>query len=211
VSQSFTGGLAEQAAGRRTLAAMDLRTWISTEHESLRERFERGIAGNVAPNRWRERAGDAGSSIAWLVLHAAWHEDLGMQSAVLGQPPLLAEWRERVGLAGVPPTTGLSESEQPGVTAALDLGALTGYAAAVHEATDAWVRGVDMGVLDDEPAGVSRLGELAGVAQQDVPWLYSIWAGKSIGWFVQWEAIGHRQGHLGEMTSVRSRLGLNPF
>ena len=28
---------------------------------------------------------------------------------------------------------------------------------------------------------------------------------------LQWEAIGHRINHLGEMVSVRSRLGLSPF
>jgi hypothetical protein len=38
-----------------------------------------------------------------------------------------------------------------------------------------------------------------------------MWDGKPTAWFVQWEAVGHVQGHLGEMISVRSRLGLSPF
>ena len=44
-----------------------------------------------------------------------------------------------------------------------------------------------------------------------VPWLYAMWRDKPGAWFVQWEAIGHVQGHVGEMISVRSRLGLSPF
>ena len=44
-----------------------------------------------------------------------------------------------------------------------------------------------------------------------MPWLYRMWAGKPTTWFVQWEAIGHRVNHLGEMVSVRNRLGLSPF
>jgi hypothetical protein len=38
-----------------------------------------------------------------------------------------------------------------------------------------------------------------------------MWKDKPVGWFAQWEAIGHRLNHLGEMVSVRSRLGLSPF
>jgi hypothetical protein len=60
------------------------------------------------------------------------------------------------------------------------------------------------------PTG-TRIAELAGVTPEAVPWLHSMWTGKPNAWFLQWEAIGHRQGHLGEMVSVRSRLGLSPF
>ena len=44
-----------------------------------------------------------------------------------------------------------------------------------------------------------------------MPWLYAMWSAKPASWFVQWEAIGHRVNHLGEMVSVRNRLGLSPF
>ena len=59
---------------------MELRSWIDAEHEGLRDRFAHAIAAHVPPARWRDRAGDCGSSIAWLVLHGAWHEDLAMQA-----------------------------------------------------------------------------------------------------------------------------------
>lgn len=198
---------------RRRLYAggVDLRAWITAEHEGLQDRFAHAIAANVPPAHWRERAGDGGSSIAWLVLHTAWHEDLAMHAAVQGVEPLLATWRADIGLAGFAPAGGLGEAEDPAITAATDLDALTAYAAAVHEATGGWLATADLADLPDVPPAGSRIAELAGVTVDAVPWLHSMWAGKPAGWFLQWEAIGHRQGHLGEMVSVRSRLGLSPF
>ena len=33
-----------------------------------------------------------------------------------------------------------------------------------------------------------------------MPWLHGMWQGKPAAWFVQWEAIGHVQNHVGEMV-----------
>ncbi len=38
-----------------------------------------------------------------------------------------------------------------------------------------------------------------------------MWEGKPASFFVSWEDIGHGLNHLGEMVSVRNRLGLSPF
>jgi hypothetical protein len=38
-----------------------------------------------------------------------------------------------------------------------------------------------------------------------------MWAGQPVSFFVQWEVVGHRLNHLGEMIAVRGRLGLSPF
>jgi hypothetical protein len=190
---------------------VELRSWIDAEHEGLRDRFAHAVVAHVPAARWRERAGDGGSSIAWLVLHGAWHEDLAMQTAVQGTEPLLARWRADVGLDGVAPSGGLGEAEDPAVTAAVELEALPAYAEAVHNATATWLAGADLAALADVPPAGARIAELAGVDPDAVPWLHSMWAGKPISWLLQWEAIGHRQGHLGEMVSVRSRLGLSPF
>ena len=51
---------------------------------------------------------------------------------------------------------------------------------------------------------------MGGVAYDDAPWLYAMWDGKPAAWFVRWELIGHAQGHVGEMVSVRDRLGFRP-
>jgi hypothetical protein len=190
---------------------VELRQWIGAEHDGLRERFATAIAPHVPPSRWRERAGTGGSSIAWLVLHTAWHEDLAVAAAVQGTEPRLVHWRADLGLDGEAPHAGLGEAEDEAVTAAVDLEALTAYAAAVHDATAEWLEQADLAAFDDVPPASTRIAELAGVTTDAVPWLHAMWTGKPVGWFVQWEAVGHRQGHLGEMVSVRGRLGLSPF
>jgi hypothetical protein len=195
----------------RTLGGMELREWITAEHSGLRARFGQSIAAHVPVARWRERAGAGGSSIAWLVLHTAWHEDLAMRAAVQGDHPLMATWRANLGLQKAAPADGLGEAEQEDVTAAVDLEALGAYAAAVHDGTTDWLVSADLTAFDDVPPAGARIADLADVTSDAVPWLHAMWNGKPTAWFVQWEAIGHVQGHLGEMISMRSRLGLSPF
>ena len=123
----------------------------------------------------------------------------------------MAGWRDRLGLGPWPAPAGLGEAEDPDVTAALDLDALDAYAGAVHEATGTWLDAVDLAELGGAPPAGRRISDLAGVSDAAVPWLHAMWEGKPSTWFVQWEAVGHPQGHLGEMVSLRSRLGLSPF
>ena len=61
------------------------------------------------------------------------------------------------------------------------------------------------------PDAAKGLGEIAGIDESAVPWLYKMWDGKPASFFVSWEDIGHGLNHLGEMVSVRNRLGLSPF
>jgi hypothetical protein len=190
---------------------MELREWITAEHDGLRSRFDQSVGAHVPADRWRERAGEGGSSIAWLMLHTAWHQDLAMRAAVQGTAPLMTTWRADLGLEKVAPAGGLGEAEQQDITAAVDLDALPAYAAAVHDDTATWLRGADLAALDDVPPAGARIADLADVTPDAVPWLHAMWDAKPAAWFLQWEAVGHRQGHLGEMISVRSRLGLSPF
>jgi hypothetical protein len=190
---------------------MDLRSWIVAEHDALVGRFETSIAAHVPRDRWTDRAGEGGSSIAFLVFHTTWHEDLAMAVAARRAAPLMVDHRERLGLGGLPEHRGLGEVEDTEVTERLELEALLTYADAVHRTTSEWLTTADLDGLDEpvEPAG--RLESLGGVDETQVPWLVGMWTGRPLGWFVQWEAMGHRQNHLGEMISVRSRLGLSPF
>ena len=116
-----------------------------------------------------------------------------------------------LGLADVPPSVGLGEAEQPELTAALDVDALLGYVRAVHDTTATWLATLTDDDLDIADAGGPDGLTRAGIAEADVPWLHRMWDAKPAAWFVQWEAIGHRVNHLGEMVSVRNRLGLSPF
>ena len=92
--------------GVRESSRVDLRHWILTDHASTATRFEQAIGAHVPVERWKERAGGDGASIAWLLFHLSYHQDLALNSVVLGRPPLLADHRDGLGLAGTRPTTG---------------------------------------------------------------------------------------------------------
>jgi len=189
---------------------VDVRDWIATEHRSVCDRFQQSVVAHVPLERWVDPAGVGGSSIAFLSFHVAYHDDLAINGVLRGQEPLLADWRQRLGLGGLPPHVGLAEAEPAELTEALDLAQLLRYTDAVSQSTASWIDTLDVAALDVPPDAVARLAA-AGVHEDAVPWLYSMWTGKPASWFVQWEAIGHKVNHVGEMVSVRNRLGLSPF
>jgi hypothetical protein len=191
---------------------VDLRTWIVGDLDAVRRRFLGAVAAHVPRERWREHVDDGGSSLAGLLLHVTVHQDLATRTAVEGSPPLFAERAPVLGLpAGASPLPSLQEAEEPSTTGAIDLDALETYAADVHAAALALVGRIEAAALDEIPPASDRLVELGGVARDDAPWLHDMWAGKPAAWFVQWELIGHAQGHVGEMVSVRDRMGYRPF
>ena len=64
--------------------------------------------------------------------------------------------------------------------------------------------------MDDRPDTTAAL-QAIGTPEDRFDWLYSMWDGKPAVWFLQWSAIGHGFNHLGELVSIRNRLGLSPF
>jgi hypothetical protein len=191
----------------RDTRSMELRDWIIGEHDSVRTRFDRSISAIVPPDRWRDPAGAGGSSISYLLFHATYHADLAIGPVLAGEPPRIDAWRERLGLDRIGSSVGLGETEHPAVSSVVDVDALVAYADAVHDATTTWVERGDLDAAVDGPAAL----ETSGVTADDVPWLHSMWSGQPAMFFLQWEAIGHRINHVGEMVSVRNRLGLSPF
>lgn len=187
---------------------MDLRRWVADDHDSLRQRFHASIAAVVPHELWRARPVGGGPSIAWLALHATHHQDLALNTAVRKHPPIVAGWWERLGLAGAAATVGLPEAEDPAVTQQLDVAALVAYVDAVNAATSDWITDMSVLALDSIPESSRRLERIAGIARDDLDWLHAMWDGKPVAWLVRWECIAHGHGHLGEMVSVRDRLGL---
>ena len=190
---------------------MDLLQWIVTEHDGVRARFVQSVRDIVPVERWKERPGNGGSSIAYLVFHAASHQDVALSSVVDGRAPLRVEWATRLGLAGVPNDLGLGETEVFELTDALALEHLDAYAEAVTERCRLILEQLDVESLDSVPDAAKGLRDLAGVAEEGAPWLFRMWDGKPTSFFVSWEDIGHGLNHLGEMVSVRNRMGLSPF
>jgi len=181
----------------------------------VQERFQFSVAGTVPTDRWKEPAGPGGASIAWLLFHTTFHEDLAVNAVIRNTPITLTTARAELGLAAFPSFSGLGETEQPELTSALDLAALATYAHDVHSTTQTWLAGVESEEFGSLLATTDAAGPVgldrAGIAEADVPWLYRMWDGKPPSFFLQWEAIGHRINHVGEMVSVRNRLGLSPF
>jgi hypothetical protein len=190
---------------------MDLRTWILADHEAIGTRFATTVADHVPRDRWRERAGEGGSSIASLLYHMALHEDLAITTVVGAEPPLLERHRDDLGLQGAAPQAGVGETEDPTLTDRIDLDALAVYWRHVRNHTVSWLATADLATLDDVPPASDRVARLAGLGDDEVPWLHRMWTDRPVHFFVRWEALGHPQGHLGEMISLRSRLGLSPF
>ena len=181
-----------------------------SEHDSVFDRMVRSVVEVVPSERWREAVGAGGASIAYLLYHVTYHADLAVNAVLGGGRPVMDTWRHRLGLSGVAAHVGLGENEEIDVTSSVDVDALVGYAVSVHESGTRLLEGIDTAALGDVPAAGAAL-ERVGVAEAAVPWLHAMWAGKPAAFFVQWEAIGHRINHVGEMVSVRNRLGLSPF
>jgi hypothetical protein len=187
----------------------DLRAWILEEHASAHARIEQGILAHVPVDRWRDRP--AGSScVAWLLFHLTYHADLALSTVVGGEAPLLAGHRARLGL-GADPHVGLGERDVRTASDALDPDALVAYWRAVRDANDARLRALDLAVLDEPSEARDRVISFAGLDPGEVPWLFGMWDGKPLRFFVQWEALGHVLNHVGELTGLRAMLGCSPF
>ena len=177
-------------------------------------RFESAIGRHVPVERWaRPDAEAAPRSLAWLLFHTTYHQDLALNTAIRNHEPLLVAHRNVLGLGDLPPAAGLTEAEDRDVTEALDLRSSQVYVEAVqppHRAVDREAQrdGTRFGPVEQLPAR----------AQRRHPGRTATWIGctrcgtasRSAG-CVQWECIGHGHAHVGEMVGVRNRLGLSPF
>ena len=123
-------------------------------------------------------------------------------------------WTDRLGLAD-DLWRGLAEGEDGELVDTLDPAAVEGYALAVLDGTRGWLDTADLGMLDHPPGdpGLDTDGALAalGAPEDRMGWLYDMWRGKPASFFLSWEAVGHGYNHLGELTSIRNRMGLSPF
>jgi hypothetical protein len=190
---------------------VDLQAWITAEHASLRDRLFEGVIGRVPMEHWSEQADGGGSSIAWLLLHIARHQDLAVGTAIRDRAPLFAAHRGALALDGAAAWAGLPEHEDRGISLAVDPQRLVDYVDAVFEATARWQHDVGAMALDTVPDATERLERLAGITAAEVDWLHRMWAGRPVWWLVQWPVVGHGNAHVGEATSVRNRLGFSPF
>lgn len=190
---------------------VDLQTWIEADYASIATRFNSAIAKHVPIERWKDVPPGGGSCIAGLLMHTTYHEDLAINTAIRNHAPLIDQHRTLLGIDHLSRAAGLSETEDRTLVEAVDLDQLRAYVSAVTDATTEWLNHLSMMALDSVPSASWQLEHKAGLATAGLEWLHSMWTDKAVSWFVQWECIGHRHGHLGEMIGIRGRLGLSPF
>ena len=190
-------------------ADMDLRTWIVNDLESLSNRLANTIFSVIPASRMSERVDDGGVVATYVAWHTARHHDLAVNGVIRGTDEVLVDWASRVGIDG-DTWRGLAEMEDLDLIPQLDPEAVEAYLLAVIENTRAWAADADVSVLDSVPDSAAALRRI-GTPIDRFDWLYGMWEGKPAPFFLSWEAVGHGYSHLGELTSIRNRMGLSPF
>jgi DinB superfamily len=189
---------------------MDLGAWLLDAHTDLRTRLFGSVVQHVPVERWHERADGGGSSITWLLLHLARHHDLALSTSIRDKDPIFLAHRDALGV-GASFGAGLTEREDRDVSAAVSAEPLITYVHAVFDASEKWLQHLSAMALDTIPDTPRRLEHRAGLDPELFPWLYQMWTGRPVHWFVQWPVLGHGNAHVGEAISVRNRMGLSPF
>lgn len=190
---------------------MDLQQFLLDAHADLRSRLFGSVIDHVPAERWHEQADGGGSSLTWLLLHMARHHDLALTTVIRNRQPIFFDRRDDLGLAGAGTAAGLPEKEDPAVSAAVSAAPLLAYVDEVFAASRRWLQRLSAMALASVPDTANRLTRKAFLDPAEVGWLYSMWNGHTVDWFVQWPILGHGQSHVGEAISVRNRLGLSPF
>ncbi len=194
-----------------TVGDMDLQAWLLDSHSDVRRRLFGSVVQHIPTSRWHEQVDGGGSSITWLLLHLARHQDLAIATVIRNKPPLFLAHASALGLVDAPLSSGIGESEQVEVSAAVPPEALAKYVIATFDATERWLRKVSAMSMAVVPDTRRRLHTKAQLDPNELDWLFGMWSGHTVDWFVQWPVIGHGQGHVGEAIAVRNRMGLSPF
>jgi hypothetical protein len=191
------------------MTVMDLRSWIVEDLSSLRNRLANGVYSIIPADRMTERVDGGGIAPVYVSWHVARHQDVAVNGVLRGTGEVVDEWTSRVGV-DADLWRGLAEAEDLDLVPELDPEAVGDYYLAVIDETRDWVSSGDLGLLDGVPDSTAALDRIE-TPRDRFDWLYSMWEGKPGFFFLAWEAIGHGYNHLGELTSMRNRMGLSPF
>ena len=194
-----------------TVRPVDLHEWMIKDLAAVRSKLFDSVVRLVHADRWHEQADGGGTTLAGLLFHVARHQDLAVNAVIRNHEPIFATHREALGLADARTAVGLAEQEDRAATALVSPAALLAYATEVFDGTAEWLSPLGSMALDIEPNTAYRLTHRAGLDADELPWLYSMWEGKALWWFVQWPVIGHGHAHVGEAIGLRNRMGLSPF
>jgi len=179
----------------------DLAQWLVEDLGDSVARLKGQVFGCVPPGRRKERADGGGKSIDWTAFHVSRHAALAL--AVVGASLPLHD------ADGLGTGAGLNESE-PGWACELDGATVEAETIATFMNVRSYLGQVDPATLTGEP-DVDPVLEASRLDRGEFGWLYAMWAGKPLAWFVRWPLTGHLTNHVGEMIATRDRMGLSPF
>jgi hypothetical protein len=179
----------------------DLAQWLVDDLADSVGRLEGQVFGCVPPGRRKERADGGGNSIDWTAYHVSRHAALAL--AVVGA---LLPQHDADGLGA---GAGLDESE-PGWAYELDGATVETETIATFMNVRSYLGQVDPEAFAGVPE-VDRVLEESDLDRGEYGWLYAMWTGKPLAWFVRWPLTGHLTNHVGEMIATRNRMGLSPF
>ena len=189
---------------------MELRTWIVGDLVSLRQRLAGGVLARIPLDRRAERVDGGGIAPTYILWHLARHHDVAVNRVLRGTDEVVADWTHRLGVAS-DLWRGLAEGEDTDLVDQLDPEAVEGYTLAVLDGTRAWLDEADLSILDGSELDTDTALAAIGTPEDRMDWLYDMWRGRPASFFLSWEAVGHGVNHLGELTSIRNRMGLSPF
>ena len=167
------------------------------------------MLGLIPPERRTERADGGGIAPVYVLWHLARHHDVAVNGVLRGAGEVVEGWTDRLGI-DEDLWRGLAEGEDADLVDVLDPESVGAYALDVCDATAGWLDQHGLPPMDHRPDTAAALRAI-GTPEDRFDWLYSMWDGKPTAWFLQWSAVGHGFNHLGELVSIRNRMGLSPF
>jgi hypothetical protein len=148
-------------------------------------------------------------SIAWHIWHLTRIEDVVVNTLLRGAPEVLDRdgWLARLGVGDRLVGTGHTDTEVRDLSERVDVPALLAYRDAVGRETRAWVRGLDLDVLDAVPDFTVRLAAAPAFVGERAAWLPRFYTGKSGTFLLTFPITNHGFMHWAEARVTRSHLG----
>ncbi len=159
--------------------------------------------------RRHERIDGGGIAPTYILWHLARHHDIAVNGVLRDTGAVVERWTDHIG-TDEDLWRGLAEAEDTELLDILDPEAVGGYTLDVIETTASWLEETGLPDLDQIPA-VSPALQAVDTPEDRFGWLYAMWEGQTTAWFLKWTAVGHGFNHLGELVSIRNRMGLSPF
>lgn len=191
---------------------MDLIRWIRGQHRGVRGFFEASVYSVLSPDQLRQRPGGIGNSVAWLMWHLARTEDAIVNSIIRGEKQVLLGdgWIDNLGVDVTNIGTGLGDDEVEAISAGMDIEACNGYWKTVADQTSEWLKTIGPEALEEVPDMQARIATIpAMIAGADNANATSFWTGRSAGYLLGGTVISHGYIHVGEMNSIRGRIGVS--